>query len=90
MNLVISFRLIYIYKNISYLEEGITCEVVFRFTYNDSNFIFFKNENKNVNIFKPENLSLDGKKRAEQTYEFALKISPSNPDALFNLGLLKF
>ena len=48
-----------------------------------------KNETKNVNIFKPENLSLDSKKRAEQTYEFALKICPSNPDALFNLGLLK-
>lgn len=47
-----------------------------------------KNENKNVEIFKPENLSLDGKK-AEQTYSFALKISPCNPDALFNLGLLK-
>jgi len=48
-----------------------------------------KNENKNLDIFKPENLSLDGKKRAEQTYVFALKISPYNPDALFNLGLLK-
>lgn len=48
-----------------------------------------KNEGKNLNTFKPENLSLDGKKRAEQTYEFALKISASNPDALFNLGLLK-
>jgi len=48
-----------------------------------------KNENKKVEIFKPENLSLDGKKKAEQTYSFALKISPCNPDALFNLGLLK-
>lgn len=30
------------------LEEGTTCEVLFRFTYNDSSFFFFKNENRNV------------------------------------------
>jgi len=32
------------------LEEGMTCEVLFRFEYNDSSFFFFKNENRNVLI----------------------------------------
>jgi len=30
------------------LEEGMICEVLFRFTYNDSSFFFFKNENRKV------------------------------------------
>lgn len=40
-------------KFLSYfqIEEGITCEVVFRFIYENSKFMFFKSENKNVKIF---------------------------------------
>ncbi len=38
------------------LEEGISCEVIFRFDYENTKFMFFKSENKNV---KKNNMKLN-------------------------------